>query len=228
MKRLRLAWAGVAAAVLIGVAVLIAVALNVGRTSPERDAAGPAVSGDAPSPQTEVSSEAARGETQEPSTAATDTESADASGTVSPGDEEEVVLTDPLGGAEVDPSVAEAFPDFARVLGKDDIRPIYAPVLVSAEVAVNDRLGEVPLLVYANSETRAAHIYVRRAGGRELEFAWRDGALTDVETGSTWDPGIGRAVEGELRGEVLKQVPHATAFDWAWADFYPDTAVYGQ
>ena len=99
---------------------------------------------------------------------------------------------------------------------------------VSAEVAVNDRLGEVPLLVYANSETRAAHIYVRRAGGRELEFVWRDGALTDVETGSTWDPGIGRAVEGELRGEVLKQVPYATAFDWAWADFYPDTAVYGQ
>ena len=48
------------------------------------------------------------------------------------------------------------------------------------------------------------------------------------ETGSTWDPGIGHAVEGELRGEVLKQVPYATAFDWAWADFYPDTAVYGQ
>ena len=133
MKRLRLAWAGVAAAVLIGVAVLIAVALNVGRTSPERDAAGPAVSGNATSPQTEASSEAARGETQEPSTAATDTESADASGTVSPGDEEEVVLTDPLGGVGMDPSVAEAFPDFARVLGEDDIRPIYAPVLVSAE-----------------------------------------------------------------------------------------------
>ena len=135
MNRLRLAWAGVAAAVLIGVAVLIAVALNVGRTSPERDAAGPAVSGDATSPQTEASSEAARGETQEPSTAATDTESADASGTVSPGDEEEVVLTDPLGGAEMDPSVAEAFPDFARVLGKDDIFPIYDPVLVRAEEA---------------------------------------------------------------------------------------------
>ena len=134
MKGLRLAWAGVVAVVVIGAAVLIGVVLNGGRTGPERDAAGPAVSGDAAPPTTEAgSAEATRVETREPPTAAAGTESADASGTVSPGDEEEVVLTDPLGGIGMDPSVAEAFPDFARVLGKDDILPIYAPVLVSAE-----------------------------------------------------------------------------------------------
>ena len=116
MNRLRFAWAGVVAVVVIGAAVLIGVVLNGGRTGPERDAAGPAVSGDAAPPTAEAG-----------------TESAGASGTVSPGDEEEVVLTDPLGGIGMDPSVAEAFPDFARVLGKDDILPIYAPVLVSAE-----------------------------------------------------------------------------------------------
>ncbi len=86
----------------------------------------------------------------------------------------------------------------------------------------------MPLLVYANPETRAAHVYVRRAGGRELEFAWRGGALVDVETGSTWDPARGRVVDGELRGEALGRVAYATAFDWAWADFYPETAVYGR
>ncbi len=67
-----------------------------------------------------------------------------------------------------------------------------------------------------------------RGGGREPEFAWRGGALVDVETGSTWDPGSGRAVDGELRGEALERVAYATAFDWAWADFYPETAVYGR
>ncbi len=83
-------------------------------------------------------------------------------------------------------------------------------------------------MVYANPETRAAHLYAKRAGGREPEFAWRGGALVDVETGSTWDPGSGRAVDGELRGAALERVAYATAFDWAWADFYPETAVYGR
>ena len=132
MKGLRLAWA--AAAVLIGAAVLIAVVLNGGRTDPARDAADPAVSGNATPPLPDaVPTEAARVETQEPLTVAADTESADAAVADLSGDEEEVVLTDPLGGAGMDPAVAEMFPDFARVLGKDDILPIYNPVLVSAE-----------------------------------------------------------------------------------------------
>ncbi len=113
----RIAWVGAAAA-LAGAAALVVLALNVGRPGP----AGP---GDAAVP-----AEGARVDTREP---AAEAGSADASGQGPPGAEEEVVLTNPLGG--VDPSLAEVLPDFGRTLGKDDIAPIYDPVLVSAEEA---------------------------------------------------------------------------------------------
>ncbi|MDP6107913.1 MAG: DUF3179 domain-containing (seleno)protein, partial [Candidatus Brocadiia bacterium] len=97
---------------------------------------------------------------------------------------------------------------------------------VSERVVVNDAVGEVPVLVYANPDDRSVHIFVRRAGDLALEFQWSDGRLVDAGTGSVWDPTKGFALEGPLRGELLKELPSSTAYDWAWEDFYPHTQFY--
>ena len=97
----------------------------------------------------------------------------------------------------------------------------------SKEGVVNDRMGPFPIVVLADAETKAVHVYLRVAGGRELEFVLRDGRLEDVETGTVWSVSRGLAIEGRLKGELLRQVPYSTAFDWAWEDFYPDTETYG-
>ena len=98
--------------------------------------------------------------------------------------------------------------------------------LVSSEIVVNDHIGDLPVLVYANPETRSIHIFARQIQDRTLFFEWADGQIRDLDTDSLWDPSKGLASEGELRGQLLKELPYSTAYDWAWEDFYPHTEVY--
>lgn len=113
---------------LIGAAVVIAVVLIGRRDGPQQDMAVPSE---------EMSSSAStapsRIQAQESATVAPATKSTGAESPDSPEEEEEIVLVDPLMGAGMAPALAEVMPDFARVLGKDDILPIYDPVMVSAE-----------------------------------------------------------------------------------------------
>lgn len=49
----------------------------------------------------------------------------------------------------------------------------------------------------------------------------------DLETGSLWNI-KGEAVQGELRGQRLAQVPAYQAYWFAWASFWPNTSVWGE
>ncbi len=49
----------------------------------------------------------------------------------------------------------------------------------------------------------------------------------DLETGTIWNL-RGEATNGELAGSRLEQLPAYSAFWFAWASFWPDTAVWGQ
>lgn len=97
-----------------------------------------------------------------------------------------------------------------------------------AEGIINDSLGPFHVVVYAESETRNVHVYVRATGDQMLTFTLRDGSLVDEETGTVWDPGRGVTIDGPLKGMILQQVPYSSAFDWAWVDFYPDSEWYGE
>ena len=59
-------------------------------------------------------------------------------------------------------------------------------------------------------------MYIRRVGDIELEFAFEDGLLVDLQTGSAWDKGNGFSVDGPFEGESLREVPYVSSFDWAW------------
>ena len=98
--------------------------------------------------------------------------------------------------------------------------------LASREGVVNDRIGPFPVVVLADPETKAVHVYLRRAGDRELDFSLVDGRLVDLQTGTTWDRVRGAGLDGPFRGELLKQLPYNTSFDWAWEDFYPHSEFY--
>jgi hypothetical protein len=99
---------------------------------------------------------------------------------------------------------------------------------ISETVVVNDAVGGIPVVVYANPDDRAAHIFVRSLGDRVLTFRWQNGRLTDNETDTVWDTATGLAVEGALRGELLQEVPYTTSYLWAWRDFFPRSEVYGE
>ena len=83
------------------------------------------------------------------------------------------------------------------------------------------------MLVVADTRDRSAHLFVRQIGEMRLEFVLEIGELRNVETRSLWSPLTGLALQGEFRGEGMRQIPFSTAYDWAWEDFYPRTTFYG-
>jgi hypothetical protein len=71
-------------------------------------------------------------------------------------------------------------------------------------------------------------VYDPRVAGRSLTFspAGRS-AFRDGETGSRWTL-AGLAVDGPLKGERLRALPHQDAFWFAWAAFQPETSLVTQ
>lgn len=68
--------------------------------------------------------------------------------------------------------------------------------------------------------------FLRQVGDQILTFQLVDNGLTDLETGSRWDPVRGMATAGPLQGEVLRPAPYIPAFRHSWQDFHPDTEFY--
>ena len=115
-------------------------------------------------------------------------------------------------------------PDFVIGLILAEQAKAFAYRHVEAAGVVNDFVGDIPVLVWAADNN--FHAYIRQVDDRVLTFRLEGGELVDEETGSTWDPGRGLATSGPLTGQGLQSVPSSSAYDWAWLDFYPDSAFY--
>ncbi len=100
---------------------------------------------------------------------------------------------------------------------------------------VNDTVGEFPIAVFADAESRGIDVYLRRLAGdlpggapEAVTFQLTaEGEVIDVETGSLWNIDLGVATAGPLRGTVLQRAPFISSFDWAWEDFYPSAEFWG-
>ncbi len=105
---------------------------------------------------------------------------------------------------------------------------------------VNDTVGGRPVAVFFapgsksaldrdsvgdSQGTGASGVFVPEVNGQSLTFRAAGDAIVDEETGSTWDV-LGKAVDGELKGEALEPVVHGDYFWFIWAVFKPDTRVY--
>ncbi|MBI4306631.1 MAG: DUF3179 domain-containing protein, partial [Chloroflexi bacterium] len=103
--------------------------------------------------------------------------------------------------------------------------------ILEKQTVVNDTVAGSPALVWFDPDTETALVYERQVDGQVLTFDAVPGGtpfafLRDRETGTTWSPLSGIAIEGPLRGKALKRIHATNVFWFAWADFYPETVIY--
>jgi hypothetical protein len=110
----------------------------------------------------------------------------------------------------------------------------YPWIYLRKQPVINDTIARTAVVVAFDERSATGVVFNRRVGGHELTFmpAVRDvggpSAMRDAQTGSLWSRLDGRAIEGPLRGERLAQVPSTYAFWFAWKEYYPESAVYGE
>lgn len=98
----------------------------------------------------------------------------------------------------------------------------------------NDIVGgaEIAVVIDPADENRWA-VFSRRLDDRTVVLEVNDGELVDDETGTSWSPVRGNAVEGPLEGEILDLLPAITAFGddvdtfWPNARFWPPSRALG-
>ena len=100
------------------------------------------------------------------------------------------------------------------------------PQLQQAGV-VNDVVADVPIAVVTSPvDPDAWIVFSRTLDDQIVTLAIANGQLIDVETGSVWDPVIGRATAGPLEGERLDVLPGFTSFPRDFFTFWPDGRLW--
>jgi hypothetical protein len=100
----------------------------------------------------------------------------------------------------------------------------YAYTQVESKVIIEDQLGDFPILIWA--EDQDYRVFLRKTSEIELNFSYDQGVLKDQQTGSVWNPRLGLAQEGDLKGEVLQQLPSFSIWSEYFRDFFPDGEIY--
>jgi hypothetical protein len=87
--------------------------------------------------------------------------------------------------------------------------------------AINDTFDGQPVAVFFDKDSATARLYSRKVKDRELTFEVSGGKIKDKETGSTWEPVSGRAVDGSLKSTYLNALPAIVSYRLAWQAFHP-------
>lgn len=105
---------------------------------------------------------------------------------------------------------------------------------------VRDRVGDLDVVVFFRRGTAsaldrprieesrdvgAAGVFEPMHEGRALSFDASGEQFRDTETASTWNL-LGQAVDGPLKGALLRPVGHTDTFWFVWAAFQPDTRIW--
>ncbi len=92
-----------------------------------------------------------------------------------------------------------------------------------------DEFQGLNLLVYRDNETESIMVYDRLVKGTVVDFREnRSGEnIVDNTTGTTWDLRSGRGTEGSLLDQNLRLVSFVSVYWFIWADYYPDTEIFG-
>ena len=84
-----------------------------------------------------------------------------------------------------------------------------------------------PVVIFMNPDTAHLAVFSAIIDDETYEFYWaEDGLLRDKQTDTIWNPLNGMAETGVLAGRTLQPIASRTGFWFAWADHYPDTAVW--
>ena len=97
---------------------------------------------------------------------------------------------------------------------------------------VNDTFGGRDLVVTFETRAATGGVFSRVVDGQTLTFqetgeeVTGGPTMTDDQTGSVWLMLTGEAIEGELEGTALEQIPSNYSFWFSWNDYYPNTLLY--
>ena len=98
---------------------------------------------------------------------------------------------------------------------------------LQAQVVVNDVVAGVPVAVVTDpNDPDSWIVFSRVLDDRTVTLAVEGDTIIDTETGTVWDPVIGRAVSGLLLGEQLDVLPAFTAFPFDFFTFWPDGRLW--
>lgn len=107
----------------------------------------------------------------------------------------------------------------------------YPVNILSFHEIVNDSVGGVPIAVTFCPLCFTGFVYDRRVDDEELTFGvsgkliMNNLVMYDRQTDTLWSQILGEAVEGELAGLRLDQLPHTQTSWSAWRRQHPDTLV---
>lgn len=103
----------------------------------------------------------------------------------------------------------------------------YPLELVQAARIIDDHVGKTPVLILYDLPTDTITAFSRLLSGRTLHFrVGPHGVAEDSLTGSIWNS-EGHCIRGELKGQSLRMLTVFPACWFAWAEFYPQTTVFG-
>lgn len=95
---------------------------------------------------------------------------------------------------------------------------------IEKEHVINDDLAGRLILITSHYPFMV-RIFDRIVDSQALEFEYKDGVMTDMQTGSTWSfDGI--ATDGKMVGKRLQRLPFDEGFWFEWAAFHPSTELY--
>ncbi|MBT3323257.1 MAG: DUF3179 domain-containing protein [Anaerolineae bacterium] len=112
----------------------------------------------------------------------------------------------------------------------------YTYDLLEEVIVINDIVDNENIVIFWAEGTASALDEGSIAAGRDVgaavayaadgkNFLVDNRLIKDEETGSTWNI-FGEAIDGELKGEVLRPVVAVNHFWFSWAAFKPETRVY--
>jgi hypothetical protein len=131
-------------------------------------------------------------------------------------------------GAEGEPEPGQpAERRFVVGIGADGVARAYPVDAVRAAGVVNDRVGDLPVVVTVTPGDSLV-AYDRRVDDQVLDFAAADPAHLRAG-GSRWERTSGRAVDGPFAGRRLARATDLPPMFWkGWRNFHPETTVYGR
>ncbi len=91
---------------------------------------------------------------------------------------------------------------------------------------VNDQVSDIPIVLMFNKTSAATQAYRRDLDGQTLRFVAREERIVDQQTGSTWNPSSGKAVDGPLKDKQLKPVVTILSFRKPWKFFHPESSYW--
>ena len=132
-----------------------------------------------------------------------------------------LALDAPANAPRFDLSQLSIVVDFTDEVG------VYSVAALNAWGPANDVVAGVPLAVIIDPDQNDRwRVFHRQVGEESLTFAISDGLLVDNETGTSWDPGTGRALEGPLQGLMLDSLPGFTSLESDARTFWPDAKYW--